>query len=251
MKKTCLFCIVSLLFVGNANAAICKLIPTKCYTTMGAGYLYNANNPEPDSWDITSNCWGKKYICAEALTATYRQEHNINSIVADPVALGRKEIAVATNSEDFDMTILNGDCFGSRIVKDGGAQMKVDGNYVNVWCSGVLDDVNMAIKNGPNIKIDNTFDNGDITLGTQPTCTQLADAGYVNIQNGRCYGKNYDTDEYAILCDAGGNPSLVVLNGVDRDNITATDIKTKTQANERLETMYINAKKLHKQYFRD
>lgn len=243
MRKTFLFSAIFLLVFGEANATVCKLIPTKCYTTMGTGYFYDTD--EPDSWDITSNCWGKKYICAEALTTTYLDSHN----VTDRVALGRKEIASATESNDFDVTVLNGDCFGSRIVKDGGAQIKVHGNYVNVWCPGVIDALNTLP--GVNITISDTMDNGDITLGTQPTCTNLADAGYINIQNGKCYGKYYDLDEYRIKCDAS-NPTLIVLNGAlsNGDN-TVSDIKIKTEADARFRTMYENAKKLHKQYFND
>ena len=75
MKKTFLFYVISCLLMAHANAAtpwweqatICRLSPSNCYTDMGVGYFYDKFDPDPDSWDITSNCWGKKYICAEAL----------------------------------------------------------------------------------------------------------------------------------------------------------------------------------------
>ena len=244
MRKTFLFSAISLLMFGAANATVCKLVPTKCYTNMGTGYFYSATNPDPESWDITSNCWGKKYICVEALTDAYVNTHNIT----DRAALGRKEIASNIKSSDFDTTILNGDCFGARISKDGGAQVKVGGRYVNVWCSGVLDDLNSI--RGISITIDDTFDNGDITLGTQPTCDILSQVNYANIQNGKCYGKYYNPNEYRVQCN-GENPMLIVLNGADPDGTPNTDIKTKTDADARFRTMYENAKKLHKEYFKD
>ena len=68
MMKTFLFSVVSLFLFGGANAAtpwweqptICRLSPSNCYASMGAGYLFDTS--DPDSWDITSKCWGKKYI---------------------------------------------------------------------------------------------------------------------------------------------------------------------------------------------
>ena len=239
MKNTFLFSVISLFIFGGADASICRLIPTKCYnTTMGNGYLYDTSVSA--SWDITSNCWGKKYICADALTDEYVRDH---IIVDNRAALGRAEIAPATNA-DFDLTVLNGDCFGTRMAKEGGAQIKVDGNYVNVWCYGVLDDLRSE-----DILISETFENGDITT-TQPSCGQLATHGYVNIPNGKCYGKYYNQDEYNIYC-TNGNPTLVILNGVDVENIVDTDIKTKSAAESRFRTMYENAQVLHKKYFKE
>lgn len=237
MNKTFLFSIISLLLFGGANATVCRLIPTKCYTTMGAGYFYDTSDPE--SWDITSNCWGKKYICVDALSDTYVNSHN----VTDRAALGRKEIADSSRiNSDFDLAVLNGDCFGARLVKDGGAAVKVDGNYVNVWCSGILDDLHFTIKD--------SFDNGDTTSGAQPTCSQLSTYGYVNIQNGKCYGKQYNLDEYRVQCN-GDNPTLIVLNGADPDSASNTTIKTKPQATAQFNVMFDSAKKLHKDYFKD
>lgn len=237
MTKTLLSSVIAcLLFGGTVNAAtICKLIPTTCYNDMGVGYLYDTT--DPNSWDITSGCWGKKVVCVDALTNEYISNHNTNN----PVALGRKEIANAIKN-DFDTSILDGDCFGARRVKDGGAMASVNGNYVNVWCAGILDDVN--------ITVDETFENGDITLGAQPTCDSLAQNGYINIRNGKCYGKYYNPNEYYIQCD-GANPTLIILNGANVDNNTTSNINTMPQANTLFNTMYQNARTQHQIYFND
>ena len=112
MTKAFLFSFVSFLICGNAFAVtpwwerptICQLSPSRCYTNMGIGYFYDTT--EPSSWDITSNCWGKKYICAEALK---------NSNATEPVPMGRNEIADTSRiNSDFDINELNGDCFGRQ-----------------------------------------------------------------------------------------------------------------------------------------
>lgn len=236
MKKLFSFFTCTLmLFAGNANATVCRLIPTTCYKTMGAGFSYDISNP--NTWDITSSCWGKKKICVDALTNEYLASHN----VSDFVALGQKEI-INVIKPDFDASVLDGDCFGARKTKDGGAMVSVNGNFVNVWCSGVLDDLNITISD--------SFENGDITLGVQPTCGGLATNGYVNIPNGKCYGKYYNPNEYHIQCD-GSNPTIIVLNGADPDNTATSTIKTKVQANTLFNTMYNNARTQHQIHFND
>ena len=51
---------------------------------------------------------------------------------------------------------------------------------------------------------------------TQPTCAKLAENGYVGIENGRCWGKYFDTTKYFIECGASLEPTrLIVLNGAD------------------------------------
>ena len=42
------------------QTTVCRLNPSKCYASMGAGF-------ESEMWDHTSQCWGQKIICAEAL----------------------------------------------------------------------------------------------------------------------------------------------------------------------------------------
>lgn len=235
MKKLFLFSVVSCLLMAHANAAtpwweqptICRLSPSNCYTSMGSGYFYDTS--EPESWDITSNCWGKKYICAEALK---------NSTETEPVAMGRAEIADATRiNADFDIMVLNGDCFGVRKTSSGGAMASVNGNYVKVWCSGILENPD-----------DEYLENGEITSGAQPTCAYLAENGYVGIQNGKCYGKYYDDSQYAIQCN-GETPTLIVLNGVDAHNTSESAIKTKSEADALFNTMYQNAKLQYQAHF--
>lgn len=239
MKRLFLFSVISCLLTAHANAAtpwwehdtICRLSPSNCYTNMGIGYFYDSIDPDPESWDITSNCWGKKYICAEALK---------NSNATDPVPLGRAEIADASRiNADFDVDVLNGDCFGVRKTSSGGAMASVDGNFVKVWCSGILEHPD-----------DEYVENGEITSGAQPTCEQLANDGYVGIQNGKCYGKYYNPDEYHIQCN-NGQATLIVLNGADPSNASASSVTTKAEADALFNTMYQNAKAQHSAHFND
>ena len=193
-----LFFTICTLFTAGANAAtpwwqqptVCRLDPTNCYSTMGAGF-------DSEMWDATSNCWGLKLICPDALT------NGGNSAIP----MGRAEIARGANiNKDFDTDLLgtNGDCFGRRKTATGGTTASVNGKYVNVWCPGIL--------NNP----DETLTYGEITYGTQPTCAQLAENGYVGIENGRCYGKYFDTSKYYIECGSSLIPTrLIVLNGAD------------------------------------
>ena len=169
---------------------VCRLDPTDCYPAMGAGF-------DSEMWDVTSNCWGLKLICPNALT----------SGASTPVAMGRAEISRGTGiNPDFDTDLLSsdGECFGRRKTATGGSTASVNGKYVNVWCHGILDDA------------DETLENGEITYGAQPTCASLAEYGYVGVENGRCYGKYYDTNSYFIECGSGPLPTrMIVLNGAD------------------------------------
>ena len=244
MTKTFLFSVISLLMFGGANAAlpwweqatICRLNPSTCYTNMtGAGYFYDVS--DSDSWDITSNCWGKKYICPEALKT---------SNTTEPAVMGIREIADTNRvSADFDTTILNGDCFGVRKTTAGGARASVNGRYVNVWCNGILD-LTLPHPYG----VDETLPNGEIAYNAEPTCSALAENGYVGIQNGKCFGKKYNTDDYFIKCDSDV-PTLIILNGANPDNDSGTGIVTKADADARLTTMYNNAKMQHAAHFSD
>lgn len=240
MKKIFLFSAISCLLFGGADATtpwweqptICRLSPSNCYASMVAGFLYDTDNPS--SWDITSNCWGKKYICAEALK---------NPSSTERVALGRTEIADASRiNSDFDIAILNAedDCFGVRKTSSGGAMASVNGNFVRVWCTGILENPD-----------DEPLENGEITTGAQPQCSDLADRGYVEKQNGNCYGKYYSTSEYLIQCDTNNNPTLIVLNGVNRDNTGTPAITTRAAADTLFDTMYNNARAQHQNHFSD
>ena len=198
MKKTLAFSIYCLIFSPAAFAAtlpwweqptVCKLDPTDCYASMGAGY-------DSELWDQSTGCWGMKMICPEALT-------NGEYV---PVAMGREDISKGTNiNKDFDTNVLNGDCFGVRKTKENGTMASVNGEYVRVWCNGIL--------NNP----DDFLENGEITYSAQPTCTELAENGYVAAENGKCYGKYYDLAKYYIECNGSSvTPSrIIILNGAD------------------------------------
>lgn len=196
MKKI-LVSFISLNIASGAFAAtpwwqqptVCKLNPTDCYPSMGAGY-------DSELWDAGSNCWGMKFICPEALTAEEYQ----------PVPMGKADIAKGTGiKQDFNTSLLNGDCFGVRKTTSDGAMASVDGKYVKVWCNGILDNP------------DDFLENGEITYGKQPTCSELAEYGYVGVINNNCYGKYYDSAEYFIECDGDDLlPSrIILLNGAD------------------------------------
>ena len=168
---------------------VCRINPARCYTSMGAGY-------DTEFWDAGAACWGQKIICEDALTDSTRGNRPI----------GKKEIAAGTGIRaDYDLGVLNGDCFGVRKTTSNGTQTTVNGKTVNVWCNGIL------------ANPDEYLNNGEITYGDQPTCSYLAEYGYVGIVNGKCYGKYYDPSRYYIECGAGGLlPSrIVILNGAD------------------------------------
>ena len=157
-----------------------------------------------------------KRAVAVALRNRYRRAHlpteirdeitPKNIVMRGPTGVGKTEIAKGTEiKKDFDTNKLNGDCFGARKSTSNGTMVSVDGEYVKVWCNGVLDNP------------DEFLENGEITYGTQPTCSDLAEYGYVAIENNGCYGKYYDQSEYFIECD-GNNllPSrIILLNGAD------------------------------------
>ncbi len=218
MKQKFILCIAMLAAVAPVAAhcatpwwqqpTICRLNPANCYVGMGAGY-------DSGMWDAESGCWGMKLICPDATTAAD----------SEPVAMGRTEIASGVGiNRDYDTGVLNGDCFGMRKTTANGSMASVDGKFVNVWCTGVLSNP------------DETVASGEITLGAQPTCAELARDGYAGVLNGRCYGKFYNLSEYYIECGAASDtaPSrLIVLNGADYENAapgaptTAADAKTK------------------------
>ena len=232
MTRTFLFSVVSLLLFGGANAAtpwwkydnICYPSPATCYSNMGIGYFYNTS--DSGSWDTTSYCWGKKYVCPDAV-----KDPNVD----ERVALERNDIANASivNSQDFDLAKLNGDCFGTRKSKSNGAMVSVNGGYVKVWCNGAIEDVDE----------DNIVENGVLFAGNTPApeCSALAANGYVDVLNGKCYGKRYNTSEYAIQCN-GDNATLIVLNGATPEEDSNSPYITDTQAADYFNTLADAAK---------
>ena len=203
---------------------VCRLDPTDCYPAMGAGF-------ESEMWDSTSNCWGLKLICPDALT----------NGKSTPVAMGRADIDRGINiNPDFNTDLLSteGECFGRRKTATGGTTASVNGKYVNVWCPGILNNA------------DEILENGEITYGTQPTCSSLAEYGYVGIENGRCYGKYYDTNNYYIECGTAPLPTrLIVLNGADYTAPMNGAPVDDTDAKRKFDTMYSTSQKQKAKYF--
>ena len=235
MKTNITLC--SLLFalcsLGYAHAAttqwwlqptVCRLDPTNCYSTMGAGY-------ESNMWDSTANCWGLKIICPDAL----------NETTTAPRAMTRADIADKKKiNQDFNTELLSitGDCFGRRKTSSDGTTASVNGNDVYVWCPGIL------------TSPDEFLANGEITYGAQPTCGQLASDGYAAVVNGRCYGKYFDEYKYFIECGTAIQPTrLIVLNGAD-PNAPATNAPRDMESAKRLfDKMYDISREQNKKYF--
>jgi hypothetical protein len=194
MKKISLL-FVSLLCIGGANAAtpwwlqatVCRVNPNNCYAGMtGAGF-------DVEMWDANASCWGMKMVCPVATTA----DDNM------PVMMGKNAIAARNGiNVDYDINVLDGDCFGVRKTSENGTMASVDGRDVRVWCVGVLNNS------------DETLRNGEITFGTQPSCVDLAVDGWVATLNGKCYGKYYNPRDYYIECAGGGElPSRIISLG--------------------------------------
>lgn len=204
---------------------VCRLDPTTCYVGMGTGY-------DASMWDADAECRGVKLVCGAALQPAKDE----------PEAIGRNDIRNGRGiNSDFDVTLLNGDCFGRRKTTAGGSQASVNDKFVNVWCSGILDTV------------DEVVPNGEITYGTQPTCQELADNGYIGVLNGKCYGKSFNTSEYYIDCSGGKLlPSqIIVLNGADyNENASGIILDSKTAA-AKFEKMYSVSKTQHEKYFKE
>ena len=215
-----IFCLGFIGMMIDASAAvpwwlqptICKVDTTVCYSNMGTGY-------DIGMWDATSRCRGLKMICADATT---------NPNDTDSVLMGRAEIAAKTGlSQDFDTDILAGDCFGARKTSGNGNLVSVDGNFVKVWCNGVL----------PNP--DEQVANGEIKFGTQPKCDDLAPDGWVAVLNQRCYGKQFDPSNYFIECTGSNDlPSkIIVLNGAWNTPVAAGYPATVAAAKSLFDTM--------------
>lgn len=231
MKNAILFSLFVTTFAMTANAAtpwwerptICQINSSNCYTSMGAGY-------DAEYWDTTSNCRGMKYICANALR---------NASSNEPQLLSRMQISNGNYIKtDFDANILNDDCFGVRKTINNGTMASVNGDYVNVFCSGTLSSPDETLPSG-----------GEIMLNKQPTCANLASNGFIGVKNGNCFGKQYDDSKYYIDC---GNTSditpvrMIVLNGAA---MTGDGFASMADANDMFDKMYSVSQTQHKKYF--
>ena len=162
---------------------ICAVNDARCYGATTAGL--------DDEWDTSGNCRGRKFICVAALIG------NAN----EPVAMDRTDIARGNGiSSDFDTNVYVAaeDCYGARKTSQNGAMVLINGEYVRVWCNGILSNPTETVASGE--------------IGPAPTCRELAEMNYVATLNGNCYGKMYDPSKYSIDCD-GENPVIIVLNG--------------------------------------
>ena len=234
MKNFFIFLTTFIVTASSAAAAqwwdkptVCKISSDKCYTS-SAGY-------DTEIWDASGNngkgCWGMKYICAEAL----QQESN------ESVLVGKKDITDKNINPDFDVNKLSdsGDCFGRRTTNENGNEVKVNGEYVKVWCNGVLN------------KSDETLANGDIVYGTQPTCNSLKQNGYIAVENGKCFGKYYDETDYHIECGDKVQPKrIIVLNGAEYKKHNYSGPITVADAEELFDTMFYTSKSQKNKYFK-
>ena len=212
---------------------VCRINNNKCYDSMGAGF-------DPEIWDATGlagkGCWGMKYICPEAL----KQGSN------EPVLISQKDLGNETIiNPDYNIDQLSdsGDCFGRRKIHPNNRnQVMVNGNYVNVWCDGVLD------------RPDETLANGDILYDEkQLTCGSLKQNGYVAVENGKCFGKYYDENDYHIECgndDKVQPKRIVILNGAEYKKHNYSGPITVADAEELFDEMLSVSKKQKNKYFK-
>lgn len=233
------FCLLPFAFgeAGAANwwqqATICKPNSTQCYSSMaGAGY-------DSGMWDSDSNCWGMKYICAEALSGAQ------NSILKSKSA-----IAAGTGiNADFDVSAIGigGDCFGVRKTAANGSMAQVGGVFVKVWCSGVLDNPDDYVAGGE-LK----------TKVPLPTCKSLAQNGWVAVLKGSsCYGKNYSTSQYFIECSGTDElPNrIIAFNGASDyktgyGTAPAGAVVSASDASAKFDLMQANAATQRAKYFK-
>ena len=193
---------------------ICDVNNTLCYASNTPGIDFSFE----DGWDISGNCRGKKYICPIALT------NGGNA----PVTMERADIArhVGLNSDfDTDTYVASDNCYGARKTSQNGALVLINGEYVRVWCNGLLSRPTETVANGE--------------IGPAPTCRELAEQNYVATLNGNCYGKYYDPARYSIDCD-GETPVIVVLNGAQYTPNVENYITT-FMANQRFSAMQTSA----------
>lgn len=199
---------------------ICQINDSRCYASTTAGIDFSLET----GWDISGNCRGKKYICGTALSPAG----------ANAVAMERNDILRNVGiSSDFDTGVYVSaeNCYGARKTRQNGAMALIDGEYVPVWCSGVLGETT-------NTETESVA-NGEIATTATPTCTDLAEMNYVATLNGNCYGKKYDPNKYAIDCD-NGTPVIIVLNGAQYDP-TGHGAMTHAMAGTRFAAMQASA----------
>lgn len=185
---------------------LCQPSNAFCYPSIeGAGFT--------DEWDSGAVCRGKKIVCDDALNAdcdsmdgSYSKAEISNSAIINV---------------DFDVSILDSRpdkrCFGVRRTRNNGTSASVNGNWVNVWCAGVLDAPDESLATGY-----------IITSGQQPDCEELKYRGYIGILNGQCYGRpSYPASDFYLQCETGRllPTTIVKLGGAGADDIQIMDTK--------------------------
>lgn len=205
---------------------VCRINPSKCYSTMGAGF-------DVEAWDKKSECRGKKIICGTALKPTSDENW----------ALSKLDIRNMNGiNPDFNIDILNGDCFGARRTISNGLQAIYNDDAIDVYCPGILETIYDYDY------IENVETGSILTRTPQPKCDDLAEYGYARVKNGRCYGKRYSESEYYIDCSRGNDNDarLIILNGADYMAPMDNNPRTPDAAEEVFEEMIELAKKLRK-----
>lgn len=203
---------------------VCRVNPAKCYSAMGTGY-------DIEQWDRDSDCRGKKIICGTALKPTSD----------DNWAMSKTDIKSMNGiNPDFNVDVLNGDCFGARKTLSNGLQAILNNKPVDVYCPGILENIYNYDY------IENVETGAILTRTIQPKCSELAEYGYARVKNGRCYGKQYSESEYYIDCAHGDNGRLIILNGADYTEPMGRNPHTLAEANDIFETMLETAKNLRK-----
>ena len=196
---------------------ICQINNSRCYGNTTDGMDLSLET----GWDISGSCRGKKYICASALNP-----QGFDNIAMEKYDIVRK-LGINTDF-DTDIYVSAGNCYGARKTQQNGTMVSLDGEYVRVWCTGILSGDTETVANGEISKIEN------------PTCLQLADMSYTATLNGKCYGKKYDPIKYAIDC-TDDKPMLIILNGAEYSRI-GNNPMTKSLAKSRFDTMQVSAK---------
>lgn len=233
MKRLLLISLISGIWSVGASAAtlqwwqqptICRASSVTCYPSMGTGYDY-------ELWDKDSDCRGMKLICPAALVAGGTEPM--------PISKSKLPADAKVIKKDFDTTVLASGCFGARKTQNNGTQASVNGKFVNVYCRGILTNP------------DEIVTTGEITLGAQPTCQELADNGYAAVVNGKCYGKYYNPSEYYIECGTDIIPTrLIILNGADYMAASKNTPSTKAEADVIFKQMQDISSVQRAQYFK-
>ncbi|MBQ0013155.1 MAG: hypothetical protein KBS86_01100 [Proteobacteria bacterium] len=215
--------------------SVCRVNTQTCYSNMKTNaYCSSIGNPE--CWDADANCWGKKYICENALSRSSNPEVS-NSLTKSQIASGK-----FVNS-DFDVNTESNGCFGVRKTYDNGSYALVNGNKARVWCNDVPLNSN---------EIDYVKTGKIVLDGDEPTCESLSQDGFAAIKNGSCWGKQYNNSEYYIDCKANilEPYRIIILNNAPYDDRASTEGDMYETLKNKWQTMLKTSKSQHDKYFK-